>query len=119
MSSSPANSIAESFNLYFGAFGIRISPEDVVVGNHTTIRDQESGWRITYRVDPDEVSMPTLEFYATNRWTNDRHARIHANGQGEHLEAIQEIFVEDLDDPKSFHERNAALETELRDRGLY
>jgi hypothetical protein len=114
MSPSPKERVAESFNLYFAGFDIRIAPEDVVIGSRRTIFDQRSGWRITYRVDSDGAGMPSLEFYATNRWTNDRHVRIGADGQGEHLEAISEIFVVDPENPSSGADRNAAIERELR-----
>jgi hypothetical protein len=119
MSASPEERIAESFSLYFSAWGIRVAPEDVVIGSHRIIVDQRSGWRIIYRVDPDEANMRSVEFYATNRFTNDRHVRIGADGHGEHLEAISEIFFVDRDDPDSFAERNASIERKLRDRGLY
>jgi hypothetical protein len=72
--------IAELFNDYFLNFGIRISAEDVIVGSRRTIRDEHSGWAITYRVDGDASGVSSLEFYATNRRTNDRHVLISADG---------------------------------------
>ena len=103
MVSTPEERVAESFNAYFAAFGIRIQTQDVAIGSQQSIADQNSGWLINYRVDADSEGLPTLEFYARNRWTNDRHARIAADGQGVHLEAISEIFFGDDDpaDPKS------------------
>lgn len=119
MNSSAEERIAESFNLYFSAWDIRIAPRDAVIGSHRVVTDQESGWRITYRVDPDDSNMPVMEFYAMNRFTNDRHVRIWADGHGEHLEAIAEIFFVGKDDHDSFNDRNAAIASELRERGLY
>lgn len=111
--------IAESFNDYFANFGIAIEPEDVVCGSRRTIR-HDSGWVITYRVDPDAAGAVSLEFYATHRRTNDRHARITADGEGEYLEALSEIAFLDSDNSVVEHEdRNAAIAQRLRDRGLY
>jgi hypothetical protein len=41
------------------------------------------GWRIVYRVDPDDGGFPSLEFYATHRMTSDSHVRIWADGHTE------------------------------------
>lgn len=123
--SSARERIAESFNAYFADWDVRIRPEDVVMGCRGTVVEQRSlrwprpGWRVNYRVDPDDNGLPCLEFYATHRMTNDRHVRIGADGQGEHLEAISEIFVVDPQNPMSGDERNAAIEREIRDCGLY
>jgi hypothetical protein len=48
---------------------------------------RQDGWAITYRVDDDPARMPTLEFYATNRRTNDRHVVIAADGSLERQDA--------------------------------
>jgi hypothetical protein len=123
MSPTPEERVAESFNLYFANWDIGVAPEDVAVGSRRTIVDRKSGWRITYRVDDDGGGMPNLEFYATNRWTNDRHVQIWADGHGEHLEAVSEIFFHEPEEPDSGTEeirtRNEAVVRELRDRGLY
>lgn len=112
--------IAEAFNDYFAAFGIRIAPDDVTVGARRTITDERSGWVITYRVDPDASGAPSLEFYATNRRTNDRHARISADGHGEHLEAISETLILNSDNAAGdFRTRNEDVAARLRERGLY
>lgn len=115
--------VAESFNQYFAGFGCRITPAEVVIGSRRTIFDQRSGWRITYRVDPDDVGEPNLEFYATNRFTSDRHVRIFADGRGGHLEAMSESFFHDPSKPEfgaeEFRTRNKTLMSQLQDRGLY
>ena len=67
----PEERIAEAFNGYFANFDIRIGAGDVVVGSRQEIR--ERGWRIAFRVLPDDAGLPSLEFYATHRMTNDRH----------------------------------------------
>ncbi|MEI6254409.1 MAG: hypothetical protein WCP30_16560 [Mycobacteriaceae bacterium] len=85
-----------------------------------TIRDQSSGWAITYRVDSDDAEELTLEFYATNRWTNDRHVLISADGELEGLDAISEIvFLSPADAVDEFESGNEAIEAQLRERGLY
>ncbi len=120
----PEQLIAEAFNAYFGDFGIAVTPEDVVVGSHRRLG--ERGWRITYRVDPDDTGLPSLEFYATHRMTNDRHVRIRADGHVEHLEAIDESYAYDAKVPGSeegartrYLEHNRAVQGRLRERGLY
>jgi len=111
--------IAASFNDYFGTFGIFIAPEDVIIGSRRTIR-HDSGWVITYRVDPDAAGAVSLEFYATHRRTNDRHARITADGRGEHLEALREIVILNSDNAvDDFESSNAGIERRLLERGLY
>ena len=111
--------IAASFNDYFDTFGISIAPQDVVIGNRRTIR-HDSGWVITYRVDPDEAGAVSLEFYATHRRTNDRHVRITADGQGEYLEALRDFVILNSDNAvDESGASNASLEVRLSERGLY
>lgn len=110
--------IAETFNAYFDAFAIRIVAEDVVVGARRTLR--HDGWAITYRVDPDLAGMPTIEFYATHRMTNDRHVVIAADGSLDHQDAIKELLIiSGPDSVEKFHAHNNAIEDRLRSRGLY
>lgn len=110
--------IAEAFNAYFDRFDIRILPEHVVVGIRRTIR--ADGWAITYRVDPDPAGMPTLEFYATHRMTNDRHVAIAADGSLDYLDAIKEyLILSGPDSVQEFHAHNDTIEQRLRSRGLY
>lgn len=110
--------IAEAFNAYFDRFDIRILPEHVVVGIRRTIR--ADGWAITYRVDSDPAGMPTLEFYATHRMTNDRHVAIAADGSLDHLDAIKEfLIISGPDSVQEFHAHNDSIEERLRSRGLY
>ena len=96
-----------------------MAPEDVVIGNRRTIR-HDSGWVITYRVDPDAAGAVSLEFYATHRRTNDRHVRITADGQGEYLEALRDFVILNSDNAvDESGASNAALEVRLSERGLY
>lgn len=112
--------IAELFNDYFVNFGIRISAEDVDAGSRRTIHDDASGWAITYRVDRDASGVSSLEFYATNRRTNDRHVLISADGSIEHLEALSEMLIINSDNAiDDFNHSNEAIAQRLRDRGLY
>ena len=73
-----AERIAEAFNECFANFEIRIEAGDVVLGTRRQIHEQ--GWRVTYRVVPDDGGFPSLEFHSTHRMTGDRHARIWADG---------------------------------------
>lgn len=110
----PAERITASFNSYFGNFGVRIVPEDVSIGARRTVVDQASGWHVTFRVDPDHVGLPTLEFYAINRFTNDRWVLIGPDGTRQHKQGISEILMSASD-----YARNDAIARELRDRGLH
>ena len=114
MPSTPADRIAECFNEYFEHWkGVRIVPEDVVIGARSSVADQASGWYVTYRVDADHDGLPTLEFYAINRFTNDRWGVIGADGRGQEKQAIS-----DFASSASDYKRNDAIAKELRDRGL-
>lgn len=110
--------IADTFNAYFDRFDIRITPGDVVVGILRTIRQE--GWAISYRVDPDPAGLPTLEFYATHRRTNDRHVAIAADGSLDHLDAIKEyLIIAGPDSVAEFDSHNDSIEERLLSRGLY
>jgi hypothetical protein len=120
----PEGRVAEVFNACFANFDIRIEPKDVTVGTHRRIGHQ--GWRITYRIDPDDAGFPSLEFYATHWMTDDRHVRIWADGALERLDAIREFFGYDSTVPGSketaedtYLRHNRAIARQLRARGLY
>jgi hypothetical protein len=121
---SPEELISEKFNAYFARFDIRIKPEDVTIGSHRMIGRQ--GWRIAYRVDPDDAGRPTLEFYATHRMTSDSRVRIWSDGHTEDLETIHEAYVYDAKLPgaeqaaeAAYLAHNRSVAEKLRDRGLY
>ncbi len=84
------NSGSRRCSTSFANFDIRIEPEDVRLGSRRRIGQR--GWRIAYRIDPDDAGLPSLEFYATHRMTNDRHVRIWADGHVDHLDAIDEFY---------------------------
>jgi hypothetical protein len=116
--------IAETFDRYFANFGIRIDPGEVRVGHRGQIRSE--GWSIRYRVVPDDAGGPSLEFYATHRMTNDRHAVIWADGHLDTLEAIREFFGYDPDVPRSkeaaeqdYLQHNRLVADRLRAAGLF
>lgn len=120
----PEERIAETFNGYFANFDIRIAPGDVVVGSRQEIRKR--GWRIAFRVLPDDAGSPSLEFYATHRMTNDRHSRIWADGHLEELDAIREFYGYDQKVPgskdaaeKEYLRHNRMVAEQLRAAGLY
>jgi hypothetical protein len=48
----PEERIADKFNAYFANFNIRVEVDEVRIGSLREIRAQ--GWRIRYRVDPDD-----------------------------------------------------------------
>ena len=81
MEGTPQERIARRFNSFFTSSGIRIKPKDVRLNARREIR--KGGWRITYRVNPDDGGFPSLEFYASHRMTDDTHYRIWADGHTE------------------------------------
>jgi len=120
----PQERIARRFNSFFKGFSIRIEPEEVVLGARGQIG--AGGWRITYRVDPDDGGFPSLEFYATHRMTDDSHYRIWADGYAEKLEALRTFYGYRPEVPESkeeaerkYTEHNVRVAKELRERGLY
>jgi hypothetical protein len=119
-----AERIAEAFNECFANFEIRIEAGDVVLGTRRQIHEQ--GWRVAYRVVPDDGGFPSLEFYATHRMTSDRHARIWADGHIQGLDAIHEFYAYDPEVPGSreaaeekYLRHNRLVADQLRASGLY
>lgn len=120
----PEKRIAETFDRYFANFGIRIDPGEVRIGGQGQIRS--GGWYIKYRVVPDDAGGPSLEFYATHRMTNDRHALIWADGHLDTLEAIREFCWYNPDVPgakeaakQDYRRHNRLITDQLREAGLY
>lgn len=120
----PEERVADAFNAYFARFDIAIAPEDAAVGTRRAISGR--GWRIRYRVDPDDAGVPCLEFYATHRMTSDTHVRIWADGHIDDLDAIWESYAYDAKTPGSeqaakarYLEHNQAVANQLRERGLF
>ncbi len=116
--------IADRFNAYFAHFDIRIGPDEVVVGARREIRQR--GWRILLKIVPDDSGLPSLEFYATHRMTNDRHVRIWADGHEQHLDAIEELYAYDPKVPgaqetahEAYLKHNRRVAEQLRASGLY
>ena len=116
--------IADTFDRYFGNFGIRMDPDKVQIGGRGEIRSK--GWYIRYRVVPDDAGGPSLEFYATHRMTNDRHALIWADGHLDTLEAIREFSAYNPDVPgakeaadQDYRRHNRLVADRLRAAGLF
>jgi hypothetical protein len=116
--------IVDAFNAYSSKFDIRIEAGDVAVSTRRELRKR--GLRITLRVVPDDAGSPSLDFYATNRMTDDRHVRIWADGQVERLEVIREGYAYNpkvqgsKEASESEHlEHNRRIAEELRAAGLF
>jgi hypothetical protein len=120
----PEERIADAFNAYFARFDITIGPQDAVVGTRRALGGR--GWRIRYRVDPDDAGLPSLEFYATHRMTSDTRVGIWADGHVDDLDAIWESYAYDAKTPGSeqaarakYVEHNQAVASQLGERGLF
>jgi hypothetical protein len=119
----PEERIADAFNRYF-QFNVRLEAGDVRAGGSREIRGR--GWRIMFRVVPDDAGLPSLELYGTNRMTDDSHVRISSDGSLEHLDAIYEAYGYDAKVPgakeaarEKYLRHNKMIAEQLRAAGLY
>lgn len=84
----------------------------------------QARWSVNYVLC--EVDGHTyLDFYATNRFTNDRHVRLHDDGRTEHLDAPLEGFSHDPQVPRdreraerAYFDHNRRVYELLRSKGL-
>jgi hypothetical protein len=83
------------------------------------------GWVIAYVLCQDDEGNPYLDFFAENRFTNSRHARILATGDIVPLESYQEalIFEDENDDDwgraaAAQHAHNQRVTQILQQKGL-
>ena len=82
-----------------------------------------AGWNIEFGSEGDNEY---LDFYATHRMTNDRHVRIHSNGQVEGLETPQDFMVypKEADEAEKakikeeYYAHNRAIGKRLREKGF-
>jgi hypothetical protein len=78
----------DRFNSHFSTWSIRLPPDDVA--NRRRGKIVKAGWAIWYLFGSDEKG-EYLDYYAAHRMTNDRHLRIHANGEEHGLDTFQEF----------------------------
>lgn len=116
--------IADAFNSYFSNWSIQLSPTDIRPGTRDSIAQR--GWGIRYVVETDDNGDLYLEFYATNRMTNDRHVVISSSGTIEHVESISSMVFFDPNvggdrDRASREniERNQRTAEDLKAKGLF
>ena len=77
------------FNAYFAKCGIVFPPDSEERFPKGAIASR--GWTIKFLFGDDEAGK-YLDFYATHRMTNDRHLRLRANGDIEHLPAYPDVM---------------------------
>lgn len=85
----------EEFSREFSDWAIHLPQEDVAQRRRGRINHE--GWAIWYLFGVDDRG-EYLDYYAAHRMTNDRHVRIYADGEQEHLPTIQS-FRRCSDDP--------------------
>ena len=112
--------IREGFRAYFDTPGVAL-PDPIPVEG----KIQAKGWSITYILRQDEAGEPYLDFFAENRFTNSRHARILSTGKVVALESYQDALIfEDENDndwgraAAAQHEHNQRVSRVLRKKGL-
>lgn len=74
----PLGALRLAFARYFVRFDLALPPEDVALRRPGRITQRS--WFIFYIWGQDEGAL-YLEFYASNRFTNDRHVRIYEDGR--------------------------------------
>ena len=96
--------IEERFRLAFAPWGIALRPEHVSERKRGKI--VASGWAIWYLFGEDERG-EYLDYYASDRMTDDRHVRVREDGSQEPLPVINTFRVVSGD-----KRENARLEAE-------
>lgn len=117
------NKIVEKFAEYFKHWNIYLPEEDLQL--HRPGNIHAAGWTIQYLFGSDGTG-EYLECYAAHRMTNDRHVRIHANGQVDELEAIRDFLIypaaSTKEEQKMIEEQyfrdNQRVSEELRKKGF-
>ncbi|HEY6724808.1 MAG TPA: hypothetical protein VI197_12295 [Polyangiaceae bacterium] len=111
--------IRQAFAAYFSGTVTLPQAPLAVRGQVTMAR-----WSVNYLLSESD-GRPCLDFYATNRFTNDRHVRIHEDGRLEHLDAPLELFIHDPKVPgdreraeRAYFEHNRRIYELLRSKGL-
>jgi hypothetical protein len=77
--------IETQFNAEFSHWSISMPPEDVAARRRGEII--QAGWTICYLFGVNEKG-EYLDYFASHRMTNDRHARIYASGEREALPTL-------------------------------
>lgn len=113
--------IERRFRLTFAAWGIALPSEHVEERARGKI--VASGWAIWYLFGEDERG-EYLDYYASHRMTDDRHARIRGDGKTESLPAVSTFRVvsgdegEDARLKAKYLERNRRSGRMLREKGF-
>ncbi len=114
--------IAQIFAAQFAHWKITL-PEEAL-SSRSRGRIRKAGWHITY-VFGEDAKGPYLDYYARHRMTNDRHVRIYANGDLDHLPAEEDLRLcsqdpeEDSKLEAEYIARNRKIAEMLRRKGLH
>jgi hypothetical protein len=122
-SSCPIDPHRERFAEDYRRRGVPVSPEALAERDAGHLF--ERGWHIGF-VWGQEEGREFREVLAQHRMTNDRHYRVWASGEIDHLEAPSEFHVIPKDantaelerSARKFHAANAAIYERLRTKGL-
>ena len=117
------NEIEEAFNRTFANWDIQLPAE--AAASRSSGRLVKAGWTIEYLFG-HEGDKEHLDYYAVHRMTNDRHVRIHSDGQCETLETPLEfvVYPEGSDEAarqearEAFYAHNRAVDERLREKGF-
>lgn len=107
------SNIGSRFARYFAHWGIEL-PEIAVAGRKRGELFQ-AGWSVRWLFGFDEKG-EYLDFYAVHRMTNDRHLRIHENGEVTELEALSELIL--VGNEKEYYARNRRVGRMLKAKGF-
>ena len=113
--------IARAFAKTFEHWNIEIPAHDLAKRKPGKI--VEAGWSIWYLFGSNEKG-EYLDYYASHRMTDDRHVRVHANGEEEDLPVLSEFYVSS-DDPAEdkrrrdeYYAENQRTEKILKEKGF-
>ena len=106
--------VRSEFASYFKHWNIELPAEAVVRRERGQLF--QSGWNVRWLFGRDEKG-EYLDFYAAHRMTNDRHLRIHENGEATGLEALPDSFVP-VGKEKEYFARNRRIGRMLRAKGF-
>lgn len=106
--------IRSRFARYFAHWGIEL-PEKAVAQRKRGELFQ-AGWSVRWLFGSDEKG-EYLDFYAVHRMTNDRHERIHENGEVTGLEALSEPLIP-VGKEKEYYARNRRVGRMLKAKGF-
>lgn len=117
------NNIQKAFDAAFSHWGIILPLETLASQQPGNLSAQ--GWSVQYQFGQDERGH-FLDYYATNRMTNDRHVRIYESGESASLPSSREFIIypagatkeDEQKADQEYYEYNRKVGEELKRKGF-